>query len=66
MAEQKIAAAVGSAGGKGKKPKQPSSPPQSVEQAMVAAVITAQAEGITDQDEIRRRQLEARDKFLGK
>jgi hypothetical protein len=57
--EKAIAAAVGSAAAS-------KSGAQSVEQAMANAVMEAMKNGITDQDELRRLQLEARNKALGK
>jgi len=38
--------------------------PEEIEQAMAAAVLKAMDEGVTDPEEIRRRQLEARDKVV--
>jgi hypothetical protein len=55
MAKPTIVEAVGSAtGGKGSK---------DIEKAMADAVTKAVAEGITDPEEIRKRQLEARAKI---
>jgi hypothetical protein len=60
-----IVAAVGSSAGHPKaasKPNPPGPKGSSIEQAMAEAVTKAMAAGVTDQDEIRRLQLEARDK----
>jgi len=54
--ESKIAAATGSAGAGTKEQA------KAIEQAMTAAVQQAIEEGVTDPDEIRKRQLEAREK----
>jgi hypothetical protein len=67
MAKPKIVAAIGSAAGKKKiVPAPEGMRVLSVERAMADAVKAALAEGVTDQNEIRRRQLAARDSLLGR
>jgi hypothetical protein len=53
-----IVSAVGTAGGSAKELS------EGVQQAMVWAIERAMAEGVTDPDEIRQRQLDARDKAV--
>jgi len=57
--EGRIVQAVGTVVGGG-----PGVTVEEIEQAMAAAVLQAMNEGITDPDEIRRRQIEARDKVV--
>ena len=58
MAEERIISAVGTAGGGGKEFA------GAAQDAMVAAIKKAQAEGVTEPEELRRRQDEARKKVV--
>jgi len=62
MTEETIVSAVGTVSGAGGVDSNIT--PKEIEEAMAAAVIKAMNEGITDPDEIRRRQLEARDEVV--